>query len=35
MEGFEVVIMEDVCKEGNIFVIIIGNIDIICIDYME
>ena len=35
MEGFEVVTMEDACKEGNIFVTTTGNIDIIRIDHME
>jgi len=35
MEGFEVVTMEEACKEGNIFVTTTGNIDIIRIDHME
>lgn len=35
MEGFEVVTMDDVCGEGNIFVTTTGNIDIIRIDHME
>ncbi len=35
MEGFEVVTMEDACKEGNIFVTTTGNIDIIRIDHIE
>ncbi|MCC8188028.1 MAG: adenosylhomocysteinase [Bacteroides sp.] len=35
MEGFEVVTMEDACREGNIFVTTTGNIDIIRIDHIE
>lgn len=35
MEGFEVVTMEEACKEGNIFVTTTGNIDVIRIDHME
>ncbi|MCD8165002.1 MAG: adenosylhomocysteinase [Bacteroides sp.] len=35
MEGFEVVTMEDACKEGNIFVTTTGNIDIIRIEHLE
>lgn len=35
MEGYEVMTMEDACKEGNIFVTTTGNIDIIRIDHME
>lgn len=34
MEGFEVVLMEDAVKEGNIFVTTTGNRDIITIDHM-
>ncbi len=35
MEGYEVMTMEDACKEGNIFVTTTGNIDIIRIEHME
>ena len=35
MEGYEVMPMDDACKEGNIFVTTTGNIDIIRIDHME
>lgn len=35
MEGYEVLTMDDACKEGNIFVTTTGNIDIIRIDHME
>lgn len=34
MEGFEVVLMEDAVKKGNIFVTTTGNRDIITIDHM-
>lgn len=35
MEGYEVIIMDEVCQEGNIFVIIIGCVDIIFGWYFE
>jgi adenosylhomocysteinase len=35
MEGFEVVTMDDACREANIFVTTTGNIDIIRIDHIE
>jgi adenosylhomocysteinase len=35
MEGFEVVAMDDVCAEGDIFVTCTGNIDIIRIDHIK
>lgn len=35
MEGYEVVLMEDACTQGDIFVTTTGNIDIIRIDHME
>ncbi len=35
MEGFEVVTMEDVAAEGDIFVTATGNIDVITLDHMR
>ncbi len=35
MEGFEVTIMEEAVKEGNIFVTATGNIDVITIEHMQ
>ncbi len=35
MEGFEVALMEDTLKEGNIFVTTTGNKDVITIDHMS
>lgn len=34
MDGFEVVLFEDVVVKVDIFIIIIGNKDVICIEYM-
>lgn len=35
MEGFQVVTLDEACRQGNIFVTTTGNIDIIRIDHME
>ena len=35
MEGFEVTLMEDAIKEGNIFVTTTGNCDVVTIQHME
>src|SRR5574344_1708576 len=35
MEGFEVVTMEEACKEGNIFVTTTGNRDVVTIEHLQ
>jgi adenosylhomocysteinase len=35
MEGFEVTVMEEAVKEGNVFVTTTGNCDIITVDHMQ